>query len=208
MVGVYPLLTISVLSSAAPLTAGIGNLKSLGRRLIPLIFLFLITFVVEFVSYLLSLRQMSSYWLFHVYAPLEYALWMLVFSRWQSNGHLSALMKLSIPVFILISVFFSTVGGKFNEMNSVVISLASVVYTGVASLSLFGLQRDSKGPIYRYTRFWISFGLLASSVGSLAYFALNGIVFRYAIQEIWAVHLSINIFTNLIYAVGLLCRET
>lgn len=202
------MLTVSVLSSAAPATAGIGKFNSLGKQLKPLVFLFLITLVVEAVSYVFTIERRPYYWLFHIYTPLEYTLWMLVFSRWQSDGRLAALMKLTIPIFILVSVFFSVVAGKINEMNSVVISLSFVVYAGVALLTLFGLQRDLKGPIYRYTRFWISVGLLASSVGSLAYFALNAIVFGYVIKEIWAIHVSVNIFTNLIYAVGLLCRET
>jgi hypothetical protein len=98
--------TVSIASAAVPATAGIINYRSLEREFKLLLGLFMIVVLVEGYSYLeyLNNTNTNTHWVHHIYAPLEYGFFAMVFSYWQKSEIVKKTLLLSIPIFTLICI--------------------------------------------------------------------------------------------------------
>lgn len=202
---VISLIAASSFSIAFPLLAGIFHYGRLPRELKILLLSFAVGTVEEIITVSLFLQHRNIYWIYHLYAPIQYSLIVLVFSYWMDNRRLRTIALYSIPVFWVISLILTLTVEGLSHLNNISISISYSAYILIASYILYVIQKKDKGSIRRDPRFWIASALLFSSACSLGYFAFNGIIFKYSMREIWAIHNLSNVIGNTLYGVGFLC---
>ncbi|MEE8418428.1 MAG: hypothetical protein V3S06_07175, partial [candidate division Zixibacteria bacterium] len=79
--------------------------------------------------------------------------------------------------------------------------LSCILYAVISSYTLYQLQKDDSGSLYKDYRFWVSSALLLYSAGSLSFFA-----FTKLFPNIWYAHMAVNIVVYLTFAAGFLCH--
>jgi len=206
MNGFYALGTTAVVSSAAPLGTGIFTFRRLSADMRLLVLLFLLTTLVEGITFYQALTGVNSHWLHFIYTPISYGLLVYVFSGWQANDKVKWGSLASIPIFLAICVWNIVIQHRLDTINDFTQSLANVILVLFASYTFLWLLAEDLGSIYRDYRFWISAAVLIYSAGSLGYFVMHNIISSERIVVAWYFHIVLNILANLTYSVGLLCQ--
>ena len=98
--------TTSVLFPLPPLIAGIIYLRNLDRAMKLLVLEMAVAAISDITSKLLAdIFDFNYSWVHHIYVPIEYALFMLILSKWTGRKSISRLLIFSVPIFIVLSVF-------------------------------------------------------------------------------------------------------
>jgi len=206
MTAVFVLTATSVFSALFPVGVGIGTIRRLKLEMRFLVGLFIFAALVEGITFYQALSSGGSHLAHYIYAPVEYALLIYVFSFWQENGIVRRAIRISIPIYILICLADMNMEKGLNSLNVLTRSLANIIYVLVASYTMLMLLRKDSGSIYRDFRFWIASGVLLYSSGSLAYFTLHNLMPSDILLVVWYIHNGLNITANLMYAAAFLCQ--
>lgn len=148
------------------LTATIVNGIALKSRqpYIRLVFIYLVSslLVTLLAIYIRAFtKSESNLWLFHVFTPVEYTLFALFYFFALSRPDLKKIVLLSIPAFILLSLFFSLFIQPVSHNNSyigIIESILIICWTLLFWRELLLLRQVKI--LYRYPLFWISAGIL------------------------------------------------
>ena len=169
---------------------------------------FVVVAMVEGLTFYLGLQWQDVYWIFHLYAPVEYALVAWVFSHWHHSARFKNIVLSSIPIFLLICAWDLADTRNLTSLDDFTASVAHTLFIAISSFVLLGIQRQETKSLIRDYRFWVSSGLLLYSSGSLAYFALNDTLVVNPIVLIWVIHAVLNIVAYSMYSVGFICRTS
>jgi len=149
----------SCFSFALPLTAGIFYIRRLDGPMKLLVLLMMVVGITEVSSFfLIEILKIQYYWIHHLYSPVEYTLFALIFSKWINHRLYSKLIKYSIPVFLILSIFNSLFLQNLNELNSYAITLGQIIYTAVTLYVLYQVMAEDSGHILQHHMFWVSTG--------------------------------------------------
>ena len=169
---------------------------------------FVIVAMVGGLVFYLALQQQEIYWVFHLYAPIEYTLVAWVFSHWHQSARFKNVVLSSIPIFLLVCAWNLSDTRNLTSLDDLTASVAHTLFIGISSCVLLDLQRQHVKSIVKDYRFWVSSGLLLYSSGSLAYFALNDALVINPVVLIWGIHAVLNIVAYSMYSVGFICRTS
>jgi hypothetical protein len=194
---------LSTFSSAIPLITGFFYFAKLKLDL--KIFLGLLFFATVFgtVAFFLVEKGYNAYWLMHVYVPIEFSLFVIIFSLWQERQLFRKFMAAIIPLFLGLCVYDVLDTVRLQHNVNLTESVACIILAGISSLTLIDIEKKAKTIIIGDYRFWISSGLLIYSAGSLAYFAFFP---SYSSIVIFVIYTSLNILSYLIYTIGIICQ--
>ena len=143
-------------------------------------------------------------WPHNIYAPVQYALYSYILSHWQKSLLAKKLILLSIPIYIMISIYSTFKYYHFYQMDSFSISLSFVLYAIISSYTLYIMQMEDAGGIFSEYKFWILSGILLYSAGGLTYFALNDLIAKHYVLILYIMHVIWYIITYVVYSVGIL----
>ena len=184
-----------------PASIGAYGYRHLKFEMKLLLALMVITIAVESFTYYLAIGQRNTNWVHHIYLPVEYGLIGLIFSRWQKTTFNKNVILFSIPLFVIACVISVIVFRNLDQLNVFTTSLSCILYAVISSYTLYQLQKDDSGSLYRDYRFWVSSALLLYSAGALSFFA-----FTKLFPSIWYAHMAVNIVVYITFGVGFLCH--
>jgi hypothetical protein len=196
-------------SAAIPLLAALILWRRLDTALRLLGVMFLIATLIEIGCWYLAYQQRSNLWLFHVWTPVEFTLTILAFSFWQKSLTVRRNLRLAIPAFFAILVVNKIFFEPFSGLDSLSRSISSIVIVGVAAFTFQRMIIEPGDSLLRDSRLWVSSAALIYHAGTLALFTLGRAIMAdnmEMFEAIYDIHSVINIFTNLLFAGGFLCR--
>ncbi len=188
-------------SVIVPASIGTYGYRQLKFEMKLLLALMVITVAVEGFTFYLANDQRNTNWVYHIYLPVEYGLIGLIFSRWQKTTFNRNVILFSMPLFVIACVMSVIVFRNLDQLNVFTTSLSCILYAVISSYTLYQLQKDDSGSLYKDYRFWVSSALLLYSAGALSFF-----VFTKDFPYIWYAHMAVNIVVYLTFAVGFLCH--
>jgi hypothetical protein len=188
-------------SVIVPASIGTYGYRQLKFEMKLLLALMVITVAVEGFTFYLANDQRNTNWVYHIYLPVEYGLIGLIFSRWQKTTFNRNVILFSMPLFVIACVMSVIVFRNLDQLNVFTTSLSCILYAVISSYTLYQLQKDDSGSLYKDCRFWVSSALLLYSAGALSFFA-----FTKLFPNIWYAHMAVNIVVYLTFAVGFLCH--
>ena len=188
-------------SVIVPTSIGTYGYRQLKFEMKLLLALMVITLAVESFTFYLAIDQRNTNWVHHIYLPVEYGLIGLIFSRWQKTTFNKNVILFSIPLFVIACVMSVIVFRNLDQLNVFTTSLSCILYAVISSYTLYQLQKDDFGSLYKDYRFWVSSALLLYSAGALSFFA-----FTKLFPNIWYTHIAVNIVVYITFAVGFLCH--
>jgi len=204
---VKTLLYTGTFSFFIPLISGIKYFSRLDRQMRLLVLLMIVEGLTESSTFILSEIMKSGYhWIHHIYLPIEYIFYALIFSRWIKKDIYAKSVLYSMPVVVIFAIYNSLFLQTLNQLNSYAITLALICYTIMTLRVLYQIMNEDLGRILKNNKFWVSTGLLIFSAGDLAYFAFYPLVTRHYLIAIWAIHVIFNITVHIFYAVGIICQ--
>jgi hypothetical protein len=196
-----PFYMVYMASVAVPTSIGAYGYRQLKFEMKLLLALMVITLAVEGFTFYLAIDQRNTNWIHHIYLPVEYGLIGVIFSRWQNTTFNKNVILFSIPLFVMTCVMSVIVFNNLDQLNVFTTSLSCILYAVISSFTLYQLQKDDSGSLYKDCRFWVSSALLLYSAGSLLFF-----VFTKFFPNIWYAHVAVNIVVYLTFGVGFLCH--
>lgn len=188
-------------SVIVPASIGTYGYRELKFEMKLLLALMVITVAVEGFTFYLAIDGRNTNWVYHIYLPVEYGLIGLIFSRWQKMTFNKNVILFSIPLFVIACVMSVIVFRNLDQLNVFTTSLSCILYAIISAYTLYQLQKDDSGSLYKDYRFWVSSALLLYSAGALSFFA-----FTKLFPNIWYAHMAVNIVVYLTFAVGFLCH--
>jgi hypothetical protein len=201
------LLYTGIVSFTIPLVTGVKYFKRLDWGMKLLVLLMVAVGITEASTLILSSFLNKGYhWIHHIYFPIEYTLFALIFSKWIKKDIYAKSVLYSIPVVVIFAVFNSLFLQTLNQLNSYAITLGLICYTIITLLVLYQIMNEDLGRILKNNKFWVSTGLLIFSAGDLAYFAFYPLVTKHYLIAIWAIHAIFNIIVHIFYAIGIICQ--
>ncbi len=141
--------------------------------------------------------------LFHLYAPIAYALLALLFSYWH-EGRPARYMRLTIPLFII--AYLALLASGYEDLglpNKYTLTMMSILIAVITLYTLLSISRgQSTIPIYWDERYWVSFGAFIYYSGNILVF--SGIP-QFITPSIWLIHNILAIVGNFFYLGAYLC---
>jgi DNA-binding CsgD family transcriptional regulator len=145
---------------------GIYKYRCLDKSQKILLAAFIITFGVELASFISAYIIGSSLYLFHFFTPVYYSLVALAFAEWQKKPNIKLIIRLSVPVYIISSLYFS-----FNQQSIMTFDVANVVIVSSLFILISIMTLANTNEMPRYILF-SSIGLFAFSAGTIIYYIL------------------------------------
>jgi hypothetical protein len=202
---------ISPLSVIVPLTAALISWRRHDRPLRILGVLFIIAAAVELASISIAYNGKNNHWLLNLWTPVEFSLTILVFACWQKSASVRRVLYWSIPAFIALLVIIKIFVERSGEMDSMSRSISSLLIIGVAAFTFQRLIIEPGDALLRRDpRFWVSSAALIYYAGTLTVVTLGKAFMAEdpkTYNTLYTIHSVINIFTNLLFAGGFLCRK-
>lgn len=197
----------TIFSFFIPLIPGIRYFARLDMQMRMLVLLLVAVGITESTTVYISLVSNKSFhWVHHIYFPIEYTLFALIFSRWIKRNLYSRLVLYTIPTVVIFAIYNSLFLQSIKLLNSYVITLGLICYTIITLYVLHQIMNEDLGKILKNHIFWVSTGLLIFSTGDLGYFAFYPLVTEHYLIAIWAIHAILNIIVHIFYCVGIICQ--
>ena len=206
-------LVINFLSSFAPmlpLWIGLANKSRLEASQDYLLVLVFIAFVVQVVANILWLYSNNNLFLMHFYVPVEFGLIMLLYSKWLQKWIMKAHFYFGILFFLAFSIINSLFVQSIYEFNSNAITLAYILYIGMAIFYFYKILNEEKlTPLEKNPKFWINTSILIYFSASLLVSSLSNQIntkSQLFVNISWAFHAFLNTLHYVLYAIGLWVR--
>lgn len=197
----------TVFSFLFPLIPGLTYFKRLDRQMRLLVFLMVAVGITETTAYYLyHVLDRDFHWVHHVYFPVEYIFFALIFSKWIKRNLYSKFVLYTIPAVVIFAIYNSLFLQSLSQLNSYAITLGLICYTIITLYVLYQIMTEDLGKILKNHIFWVSTGLLVFSAGDLAYFAFYPLVTQHYLIAIWSIHAILNIIVHIFYAIGIICQ--
>lgn len=201
---------VSVFTNLVPLLAACWKHRSLSGGQWALVVLLGLGLVVQVVAFFLGRAEINNYFLFHVYIPLEFGLFLVVFYRerlfFAKKGLLLGI-GLGLAVYGMVNAVW---GDGWDRMPATAFLMEGVALVVAGVLYFWQVFREMK--IWRVESqpmFWVSLGIWVYFLGGMLI-----VVFDSALQRVsedtyffvWGIHSSLVILTGVLFAIGFLCK--
>jgi hypothetical protein len=123
-------------------------------------FLIGIALFTELLSSVLKHYGFNTFPVYHVYIPVEYALWVIYFRYLNQKVLIKKLMLLSIPVFYVFCIISSLFINTINQFPSVHINIEALLLITWATYTIFNIEVNENFGITERPVFWICVAVL------------------------------------------------
>lgn len=200
----------------AVLTACLGvalfRRNRLTASLVWILCLVCVTWLVEVIGYGLLRTKQSTYWLYQLFTPIEYAMlagffYTTIFSKIARQALLISVGLVAISA----TVYAWRVGVHLPNSYSFMLGAGLLVLW--AALFFYELyHRQETFRLWQLPEFWISAGVLVFYAGSFFQMGLLTYLVRSGngalANRLYFINHLLNIFLYSLYAVGFLCKST
>jgi hypothetical protein len=142
--------------------------KEYYSRLIFVYLLILLLTDLLAIAVLVVWKLKNNLFIFHVFTPLEYAIFSLLYLNQIQSPRVKKVIRASIPGFIGLSILFSAFVQHPDINNSYVMIMESILLSTWCLLFLReAILYPTVSYLQRYPMFWISVGILFYFVGDI-----------------------------------------
>lgn len=187
--------------------SGISRFARLGHIQYLILILISCAFLADSVSFVLMKNEITTFPVFHVYAPVEYTLLMLVFAQFHKATRLQKIFKSSIIAIWVFALLNVVLWQDFESSNTNVTILSSLVLILASIVSFFQiLNQTIYTRIERSSFFWVI-------VGVMIFFSSSFLLFTYSnwlkpidvatAINVWFLHIFFNTIHYLCFNIAL-----
>lgn len=156
-------------------------------------------------------QSVSENFIYNLYIPLEYFMYAFFFYRMNTSKLLRRSVLISLPVFLLIVIYFTDLSLPDTHFSSVIYSISGFLIVGWSIWSLFE-AKPIKGVRFRaHPMFWICMGLLIFYAASAPFNSLmNYLQTNYEMTHVVLsiiIQKGMNILLYLFITIGFLCSH-
>jgi hypothetical protein len=187
--------SIYIIILVSSIVIGVYKFSVLNRSDKFFLLLLFSTIVSEIIAHYFRGNNKSNYFVYHIFAPLQYLLVALAYYYDKRNRYI----LISIPIMSAVSIFLSLWVQTFKQFNSYFVNIEHFIFI-IFAIRFFRnlLTVNSKINLKDYSLFWISSGLLLFCVSNLFMFGTFNL-FKKIDPIIYKVFVYLRYFTNYIY---------
>lgn len=169
--------------------------------------------VVSILYYVFHHGESSFYTIYHIYVPIEYAFLAYFFYLVHAKKSLKNIIFFSIPIFTVLSIFFSISREYFHKYPGINANLEALLLIIWSMYTLLTLEPDENFaiPLLQLPLFWICTGILGFELGMFMYNgAVNFILEEYPeVKNIlnYTITKSLNYYLYISFSIGFLCSN-
>lgn len=204
-----PLLAyVAGFSVGFPVFAALFKIRSLDREMRLLLVMFSIGAVNVVLQFVVAFSGFHNLFLAHFFLLIEFLFFLWVFSCW-FDRRLHIIFRTVFALFIVFWILSHVSLEKFDEPAYYTSLLSKILYTAISIVLLHRISADSTKSILQDSRFWFLSGVLIYASGGILFASLRSAIDKLPLDGLlvaYSVHWIITIVTNLLYAIGFLCK--
>jgi hypothetical protein len=204
------LLNISIFSLVLPIFSGVYRLKVLSREIILLVVYLIIGFTIA-----ISINWFpNDQWIMeilHVNTLVEFIFIMFIIYSWKELQKTRRLLMLLLCSYILFWIFAKVTFEPISGLYSITSSVSQVILALSSGYTLFIVIGNHVQPLVRNQLFWVLIAFVLNYTGTLIPTALAGVFFTQpgeALVLLYSINWVLVIFSNILFAIGILCPPT
>ena len=198
------ILSINLIFCLLPVMAGYYAWRAFDRaRIILFIYLHLVI-IAETIGLINTAAVRNNLWFYHIFAPISYYFIIIIFSYYLRNKTIKKIARLSIVIYIAVSITMSALSPDKGYFNFLAVAIANFCYLVLSILILAILFSDDENRPMELPHFWLTAGLFIYSTGNILYYAIFDFIAKEHVGLIWMIHLAINMLSNVFYTIGLM----
>lgn len=201
---------IGIFPPAIALLVGILRWRALSHAGKWLTLMCLISLITEIVSHWAATQWGNNMAIFHVYVPLEFSIFCLIFHFAYPKVIPRTALIIALSSFWILALVNVRWIQPWNTYMSVTRTTEAVAIIGLTIRFFYLVLHDLEIPeLHKTFIFWFSTACLLYFSTNLLLFIYSNYVITGASQEFWevfAIHAVLNILLYFVYAIALLCR--
>lgn len=195
---------------AVVLVIGLFRLKQLGRVQKVLTVLLLVALAAELISRALWQRSLNNFPVFHVYAIVEFGLFMLLYQEAFEERYAKLTLKWAAISFLVFGAVNAAFFQPVLSPNTNVTTTSSVILICLSLFVFFQMLREMKYErIEKSALFWINTGVLIYFSSSFVLFSVGERFVSTSIDDtinLWTLHLFFNLVHYITFGLALFSR--
>lgn len=204
----YNILThLSALSLSIPFILSVLKFKVFNKTLKTLFIYLVISVLSETVSFFLRAKSINNFPVLHIFSLLECLLIMYMYHCEFKNKAVTIIVIFLALIFSIITAVTLLYDGGYNKPDNITDTLESAIIIGFSISFFYKLFKDLTIPkLTNYYFFWLNTGFLFYFGVSFSLFISLEYIEQCNIETarfLWAIQLIINIFYNVLMAIGL-----
>jgi hypothetical protein len=202
---------VSVFTNVLPLMVAVWRFRRLGRGQLALVGSLGVGLLVQVAAFVLGLAKLNNYFLFHLYIPLEFGMFLLVF---RGEKLFFARRNLLWGIWLTLAAVSAVNAVRDNgwsQMPVVPFLLEGILLVLAGCLYFWQVFREMK--IWRVetqSMFWVAVGIWVYFLGGMLIVVFDGYlqnVTESTYLLVWGIHSSLVILTGILFAIALQCNR-
>lgn len=199
---------VSALSAILPLLAAVVNFRRLDQVLRTAAAFFLVAALFELIL-VLTIRAgiANNMPLLHLFIAISITFFSVIYYQAFYNKLLQKVVLFLGPaalMMVLVNAFFLQGIWMYPSLSNTIQSIVMIAFSLLYFYQIF--TRQEYIHIEKQGLFWINSGVLIYFSINIFLFMLFNLVIAQQRQELYAIHSVTNIISNILYAIGLLCK--
>jgi hypothetical protein len=153
------LMNAAVLAEAIPGLAALGARRSLSGARVGVLAWCGIMLASNAVDYWTSAQHLNNHWTSYVAQPIEGALVLWVFSRWQVRSVARLTIQLLIPLYLVAMLALTLLVERVDSYSIVTNSVTSLLILALGLYTLLTCSLVERGRLTGFDWFWICAGM-------------------------------------------------
>jgi len=194
---------LSIFSVLLPLINALLQWKSLSKNLKPILYLTVISFVVDAISFFCAGWHINTWGFINSFYVIQFALLFIILSE-QRKIPLLRLLFYGCLLFAVINFLFIQTPKVFNTYTAYAGGI--LIITVALNYIYFIINETYIEKIQTLPLFWLSFGVLVYYGGTLFLFLFNNYLiehFQTGNQVAWVLHNLLNVVKNIFLFIAL-----
>ncbi len=181
------------------------------REMKILVLFLIIALGIDIISAMFIRDYLIMLGLMHIYFLIEFLFVMYIISSWQESPKIKRLFQVLLLLYVLFWFCAKFTFEPFNGLYSITTSVSQVLLALSAGYTLFIVIGNRMQPLISHQRFWVLLSFVLFYAGTLAFYALQGILVHYSREDVFlaaSINWSLKILFNILFTIGFLCPQT
>jgi hypothetical protein len=196
---------ISSLSILFPFAAALYRFPLLNKELKIMGWLFIVSTVIEIVSFATSYYRVNNLWLINSYNIIEGFIFFYICGRWFQSQKIFRAVMILFAVYAGFWFYTTFISAGFFEFNEKEKTLKGILLILITGSLLLRISKEDTVFISQDYRFWFVAAILIYFSVGVVIFSTANLILEDNIKAMyysWNVHSVINIICNLLFAYG------
>lgn len=197
--------TLSSLSVLIPLVFALFHFKKAGYLFKPIIFLLLISLIIEVINIVMVYNNINNMLVFNIYGLLEALLITEFYKRFFNQFHQSIIHLILMSLFTVLFIYNTFLSHKLKNIDNISTSFESITFILYPLISFYLILKNLIFEnLFKTPFFWFNTAILFYFSGNLFLFTFSSYLEQHESTyiKLYLIHSFLNVLNYLLFTIG------